>query len=360
MRRFILDRYLAKEWLKILLLTALGFPLIVIALDLTDKLDDYLNRGIAPAAIALGYVYELPEKIFQVLPATVLFATVFSVSAMNRHSELTAAKASGRSFYRQITPVLIAAVMAALLGVVLGETAPGASRRAAELLGEHEVRSSTVRYNFVFRADHGWVYTIRSLQVAEGAMRDAVLERQGTGVVYPTLAVQSPLARFDSTRDRWTLTRGRFRVIAGLTDVQTFQFDSMYLGALTERPAELLAQPKLPEEMRYAELGRYIEDLQRSGSDVRQLRVDRELKLSIPFTCIVIALFAAPLALTSPRGSGAVGVGISLATTVVFLTMIQLFRAMGSGGALSPVLAAWLPNALFFAAGVILMKRAPT
>lgn len=360
MRRLILDRYLTREWLKILVLTALGFPLIAIAFELTDKLDDYLNRGIAPATIALGYVYELPEKIFQVLPATVLFATVFSVSAMNRHSELTAAKASGRSFYRQIAPVLLAAVLAAGLGVVLGEAAPGASRRAAELLGEHEVQSSTVRYNFVYRADHGWVYTIRSLQVAEGAMRDVVLEREGTGLEYPTLAIQAPLARFDSTHDRWTLSRGRYRVISGLRDVQTFQFDSMYLGALTERPAELLAQPKLPEEMGYAELGRYIEDLQRSGSDVRQLRVDRELKLSVPFTCIVIALFAAPLALTSPRGSGAVGVGLSLATTVIFLTLIQLSRAMGSGGALPPVVAAWLPNALFFAAGVILMKRAPT
>ncbi len=360
MRRWILDRYLLREWIKILVLTALGFPLIIIAFNLTDKLGDYLSQGIKPSAIALGYLYSLPSQIFQVLPATVLFATVFSVSAMNRHSELTAAKASGRSFYRIIAPVMLAAVVTMVFGFLLGEVAPAGSRRQAELLGDIHIRSQSTRYNFVYRADHGWVYVIRSLQISAREMRNVVLERAGTGPAYPTLAVQSARVTYDTAHARWTLHNGRMRVISGLTDEQTIQFDSMYQRTLVEKPAELLAEPKKPEEMRYAELGRYIDDLERSGSEVPKLRVDRELKLSIPFTCIVIALFGAPLALTSPRGSGAVGVGLSLGTTVVFLTMIQLSRAIGAGGALPPVVAAWLPNVVFLGAGAWLMKRART
>jgi len=56
MRRWILDRYLLREWLKILVLTALGFPLITIALQLTDKLGDYLSRG-STWKIWLGRLY---------------------------------------------------------------------------------------------------------------------------------------------------------------------------------------------------------------------------------------------------------------------------------------------------------------
>jgi lipopolysaccharide export system permease protein len=107
-------------------------------------------------------------------------------------------------------------------------------------------------------------------------------------------------------------------------------------------------------------LRRYIGWLERSGADVRKLSVDLALKLAIPFTCIVIAVFGAPLAITNPRAGGAFGVGIGLATTVVFLTLVQLSKAVGAGGVLPPTLAAWMPNLLFGAAGVWLAWRAPT
>ena len=76
-----LDRYVLGEWTKIFLGTALGFPLIITIFDLTDNLDKYLNRHLEPPEIALSYVYWLPESLLLVLPAAVLFATVFSIGA---------------------------------------------------------------------------------------------------------------------------------------------------------------------------------------------------------------------------------------------------------------------------------------
>jgi lipopolysaccharide export system permease protein len=359
-RRLILDRYLLREWFRILMLTALGFPLIVIAFELTDNLDEHLSRGIEPGAIALGYAYSIPDKLAVILPAAVLFATVFSLGSQNRHSELTAAKASGRSLTRTVWPLLGVATMTAGFTLALGEWAPTATTRQLELLGEREVRSTSARYNFVYRADHGWVYAARALDLNQQSLRDLVLEREGRGPVYPTLVVQSPDARFSDSTERWMLRGARFRVLPALDQEITFAFDSLVQRALVETPAGLLVEPKDPREMRYGELGRYIDDLERSGGDGRKLRVRQALKIAIPFTCIVIALFGAPLAVTAPRSSGALGVGISLVTTVVFLMLIQLSEAIGAGGLLPPLVAAWLPNLVFGAAGVILLIRAPT
>jgi len=360
MKRWILDRYLLREWLRILMVTALGFPLIVIAFELTDNLDDHLQRGILPKAIALGYAYSLPEKVFLVLPAAVLFATVFSLGNLSRHSELTAGKASGRSLKRTVLPILGAAMIVAGLTLALGEWSPAATTRQLELLGEREVRSTTSRYNFVYRADHGWVYAVRSLDITRQSARDLVLEREGRGPEYPTLVVQSPDARYDDSSSRWFLRSARVRVLPALEQEITFGFDSLIQRSLVETPADLLVEPKEPREMRYAELGRYIDDLERSGGDGRKLRVRQALKFAIPFTCIVIALFGAPLAVTAPRTSGALGIGISLVITVVFLMLIQLSEAIGAGGLLPPRLAAWLPNMVFGAMGVVLLARAPT
>ena len=356
----LLDRYFLREWAKIFGLSAVGFPLVAIILELTDKLDDYLSRGIEPGAIALSYVYGLPEKVFLILPAAVLFATVFSVGSMNRHFELVAGKASGQSFHRLAAPALLAAVVAAMVGLGLGELAPIVKRRQAELLGEREIRSVNSRYNFVYRADQGWVYAVRSLEADQRTMHDPVLEREGTSADYPTLVIQASRGVYaDTTRD-WMLRQGRFRIVPGPDAVLTFSFDSMRMRSLVETPAALLAEPKDPEEMRYGELQDYVEWLERSGGDARKLRVDLALKLAIPFTCIIIAVFGAPLAVTAPRAGGAFGIGVSLATTVVFLTLVQLSKAVGAGGLLPPTLAAWTANIVFGAAGVWLAKRTPT
>jgi len=45
---------------------------------------------------------------------------------------------------------------------------------------------------------------------------------------------------------------------------------------------------------------------------------------------------------------------------VVFLTLVQLSKAVGAGGLLPPTLAAWTANIVFGAAGVWLAKKTPT
>ncbi len=359
-----LDRYVLREWAKVFLITVLGFPFLVIVIDLTDKLDSYLGRGLSKETVALSYVFFLPESIFFVLPVAVLFAVVFTVGSLGRHSELTAAKASGVSFHRLVRPLFAASLAAVFLGVGLAELYPVTSTRRAELLGERKVRSIGSRYNFVYRADGGWVYAIRSLEIGARQMRDVILEREGTGPEYPTIVVAAQRAAYaDSGNERargWTLSKGSVRYLLGPDRETTFTFDVLHTRALREAPADLLAEPKAPDEMRYAELARYIDALARSGSDTKKLQADLALKLAVPFACIIIALFGAPLAISTPRSGAAWGVAVCLATTFVDLLMFQLSKAVGAGGVLPPTFAAWLPNLLFGAAGVWLLRRAQT
>jgi len=358
-----LDRYLLRDWLRIVLLAEFGFPLVVIIIDLTDKLGMYRGRGLSPGAVALSYLYYMPEVMFLVLPAAVLFATVFTVGPLARNSELTAAKASGVSFHRVIGPLLAAAAGAVLFGIVVGELAPVGTLRRAELLGERPVRTSgATRTNFVYRADRGWVYAVRMLESGSGTMQDLIMEQEGKGPEYPTIEIAASHATYQAKGPHrgWTLRHGAVRYLRGGDEENAFTFDTLRVRALTERPIDLLAEPKAPEEMRSAELGRYIDALARSGSDTKKLRVERALKIAVPFTCLVVALFGAPLAVSGPRTGTAWGVAVSLGTTFVFLLLVQLTKAIGSGGVLPPVFAAWLPNLLFGGAALWLLKKART
>jgi lipopolysaccharide export system permease protein len=355
-----LDRYVLSAWVRIFVLTALGFPVVSILINLTDSLNRLLDRGLGVKEIAISYIYSVPENAFLVMPAAVLFATVFTVGSMGRYSELTAAKASGQSFHRLMRPMFIAAALTSVLAFLVGELAPGATAKMLELQKAKPARPTSTRFNFVYRGDAGWVYTVRSLDVASRQLKQLMLERQGTGLNYPGLILTADSATYDPRLKIWRLKRGASRIIAGPARQATFNFRTMRLKALHQSPADLLAESKAPDEMRYAELGRYIDALRRSGNDANKLIVEQALKVALPATCIIIALFGAPLAVTSPRAGAAVGVAISLGTTVIFLLFVQITKAIGAGGVIDPTVAAWIPNVVFLFAGLVLLARVRT
>ena len=361
MKRMVraLDRYVFIEFWKIFVATALGFPILVNIIDLTDNLDKYLGQHLTWGRIALSYLYWLPDSMFMVLPAAVLFATVFAIGALTRHSEITAAKASGISFYRFIAPIFVGAVIATLLGLVLGELAPITNKKRLEIQQGDQVNFGNDRYNFAYAAEGGRVYKIGALHLVESSLEGIVIERKGKGPDYPSYVVSANSGRYKPATG-WVLKAGALHIIPDTLHNLTFSFDSLVDRHFTEPPKQLTLAQKAPTDMGFRELGRFIASMERSGADVNELRVERMLKIAIPITCIVILLFGAPLATSTQRGGAAYGVGLSLATTVIFLMLIQLTKGIGGKRMIPADLAAWLPSIIFGLVGAVLFARVRT
>src|SRR5512146_2403554 len=200
-----LDRYVFGEFAKIFLVTALGFPVLLIVIDLTDHVQGYLDRQIPTSDIALSYLFWIPDSMFMVLPAAVLFATVFSIGAFTRHSEVTAAKASGISFYRLILPILVGALLACGLDLGLGEVVPLANRRRTQLLREDRAQVGTNRYNFAVAGELGRVYKAYELRTDSARIRNLQIERKGSGRSYPTYIPSADSAVYNPKKTEWTL-----------------------------------------------------------------------------------------------------------------------------------------------------------
>ena len=67
-----LDRYVFGEFFKIFFGTALGFPVLVVIIDLVDNLEKYLNRQIPRGDIVLSDLSSLPVSAFMVVPAVAI------------------------------------------------------------------------------------------------------------------------------------------------------------------------------------------------------------------------------------------------------------------------------------------------
>jgi lipopolysaccharide export LptBFGC system permease protein LptF len=79
--------------------------------------------------------------------------------------------------------------------------------------------------------------------------------------------------------------------------------------------------------------------------------------LAAPWTCLVVALIAAPFGAPSGRRNVFFGVAGSIALGLVYFVLQRLGFAMGQNGSVPPWLGAWLPNLAFAAIGLIMMAR---
>jgi lipopolysaccharide export system permease protein len=355
-----LARYVLRQWLMIFVLAAIGLPVISVLIYVTDKLNRLLDRGLTPLEIAMSAVYGLPLNMANMIPAATLFATVFTVGPLARHSEVTAAKAGGISFRRLMLPLFVAAALAGVADYFVGEFATEATGRQLELEKERTARNQIARYNFVYRADDGWIYSVRSLDTRSATMQQVLLERPSSREGFPSLSIWADSATWNDSTGRWRMLSGSSHYPGDSALTTTVRFDQLEMATFDEVPRSLLVEPKRPEEMDYAELAEYIRVLDRSGNDVKKLQVDLAVKLALPAACIVIALFGAPLAMSNPRAGAAWGIAISLGTTVFYLLLINLSKAVGATGVIDPTLSAWLPNAFFLLVGGWLLARVRT
>ena len=340
MRLRLLDRYVLRSWFTIFVLTALGFPLVSIIINMTDNLEKLLDRGLTLKEIAASYFYALPENVFLVMPAAVLFATVFTVG--HSGAELGTHRGQGRR--PELPPDDLpastsSALLAVGLAVVVGELAPGATAaraRAAEIQAvAAQDRSLQLRLPRPIRA--GCTPSARSTSRTGRCGRSSSSGR----VPGQRLSRARGQRRQRHLRGLPEVRGGSGPATAGCSPERATSrisaFRPMRLQGVAPaagRPAGG-AQVSRGDALRRACRATSTRSNGRATTPASSKWIARSSS-PCPQTCLVIALFGAPLAVTSPRQGTAIGIAISLGTTLIFLSMIQLSKAVGTSGTREP------------------------
>ena len=112
--------------------------------------------------------------------------------------------------------------------------------------------------------------------------------------------------------------------------------------------------------MTYGQLKQYIAQLRLGGFNVVPYVVALQRKVAFPFVTVVMTLLAIPFAVTTGRRGALYGIGIGIIMAITYWLMFSISGAIGAGGLLPPVLAAWAPNVLFAAAAAYLILTVRT
>ena len=112
--------------------------------------------------------------------------------------------------------------------------------------------------------------------------------------------------------------------------------------------------------MSYSQLQTYITQLKTSGFDVITQQVALERKASFPFVTLIMTLIAVPFAVTAGRRGAMYGIGVGIVIAISYWVAFSVFAALGTGGVVAPMLAAWAPNLLFGAGAAYLLLTVRT
>jgi LPS export ABC transporter permease LptG len=159
--------------------------------------------------------------------------------------------------------------------------------------------------------------------------------------------------------DQWKLRNGWTRHFAKTGEVTQFS-PFVELEQRYEEPSYFGSERPDPEFMTYSQLRTYTEQLQAAGFDVLQQQVALARKVSFPFVTLIMTLIAVPFAMTTGRSGAMAGLGVGIALAITYWTATSIFAALGSGGMVAPVLAAWAPNMLFGAGAAYLLLTVRT
>jgi lipopolysaccharide export system permease protein len=349
----VYQRYLAREIYSAVTLVLVAFLMLFAFFDFINELQSLGKGNYLLRHMAMFVLLTLPGHVYELAPIAVLIGTLYALTMLARHSEITVLRASGLSTAAILGGLAKTGLAFVLLTFVVGDfVAPPAERAAKQL--RLEAMSQVVGQEF---RSGLWVKDDMSFINVRTVLPDSRLE----GVRIYEFDKHHVLRSISEAKEGEYLPPDKWR----LKDVaQTvFEKDRAKVNRLPEAVWQSAINPEIlgvllvmPERMSVASLYRYIRHLKDNQVKTQRYEIAMWKKLIYPLAALVMMALALPFAYLQDRmGAVSVKVFAGIMLGITFHMLNGLFSNLGIINSWPPFFSAITPSALFFlaAAGML-------
>jgi len=359
-----MDKYLLREYLLPVVYCACAFYMVFIVYSLFKDLPQFLEMR-TPLPLVLRYYLSQVEYVVRfILPASLFFATLYTLWRMTRNNELTAMRASGVSLNRIMAPFLGVGLAMSVLSLAVNEgVTPDAKQWATEFSDRRfrTRRSSRPRLMKFY---------------SSATRREWTVEKFDRDHPQRLVLVKVEQERPDGSRSE-LITADRAEWLDGQwwfhnARVQQFDESENPTGApvspgpedtytvtemtrLTERPSDFVTHSRRWEFLSTAQMIRHLDIQPEITHDLSRKVFDIHYRLAMPWACLVVTLFAIPTGSRGSRQSVLTGVFVAMALFGSFYAVAQIGTYLGIRGLTWPWLGAWFPNIVFSLGSITLI-----
>ena len=302
-----------------------------------------------------------PSLIYTMLPISILVAVLVTFGVLTKHNEVTAFRACGVSLHRLALPILIISVLfSGGLFAFDFYYVPKANLKQDALRDEIKGKAPQTYLN----PDRKWImgqgsriFYYKYFDPSEPSMNGVSVFELEPKTFRLTRQISAVRARWSPVRKTWRFEDGWFCDYKGPFCENSAPFEAFTFSEITEPPDYFLKEAVQDKQMNFAELERYIADLNQSGFDTIKLRVRLFRKFSVPLFALIMAMIAIPFGFLVGNRGAMTGIGVSIGIALAYQAVGQVFEKIGNAGLLQPEVAAWSPNLLFGLAGLYLLLR---
>jgi lipopolysaccharide export system permease protein len=359
----ILDRYLVAELGGPFLFGLSAFTLIFVATQIL-AIGRLVSEQHAPLWAAVEYfLWDMPAYLLLVIPMAMLLGTLLAMQRLSSESEVTAMQAGGISLSRIVAPLLIVGFVVSLLALAVQELfVPFANDKAAYIRQaaiEHVSPAASNLQAVTALPGGGKQVTIAGgLDVATQTLLGVTVIRYDARQK-PQEFIVADRARY--VAPTWTFENSTTYHFApdGSVATQTAPYLSVDIGERPNQIAKQSIQITNPEDLSRAEIKERLDSGQLSPQQQRSFSATYASKLARPFAAFVFTLIAVPFGLRPVRGGGTgLGFGLAVAIVFVYYVIATIFQTVGTFATWLAGPAAWAPNVIFTAIGLLLLRRA--
>lgn len=351
----IIDRYLVTELIKPFLLGIAGFVLIMTTDLLFTFVDMIINKGIPAWAIIQLVFYKLPAIMVLTFPVSFLFAASIVLGRLTKDNELAAMRTSGLSFIRISAPILVAAVLVSILAFFNNEAiVPMANKVSDRIIRQIIYKQPTIeiKEQIFFKDNMNRFFYVQRVDPKKNTLGNIMIYDLNAAK-FPRVITAISAKAVGST---WALENG---TVHSYDESGKINYEAAFktMNIAVQESISSFSDQKTTDEMNSAELKKLISSLNMGGVSTNSLKTDLYLKYSIPITTLVFALLAIPLSMPSKVAGKSWGFALSVIIMFSFYVFASVFRSMGRGGMVYPIVAAWFPALFVSLFGAALMFR---
>lgn len=345
------QRYLMRETLGAIFLVLVAFLALFSFFDLINELRSVGKGGYQLGHAVFFVALSLPGMIYELIPIAALIGTLYALSTLARHSEITVLRASGLATRDLLMTLFRVAALLGLLTVVVGEGLVPVSERLAQELRTRALSNVIAQQGF----ESGlWVKDGRSFINIREATPDARLRGVRIYKFDTSNALESVTdveeAEFNPP-EHWLL-KGVVRTVLDGDTSRVERFDTAeWMSAVN--PELLSVLMVAPERMSLVGLVNYKQHLSDNRQKTERYEIAIWKKVVYPLASLVMVALALPFGYSHNRVGGVslkIFAGVMLG--ILFYALNGLFSNIGVINAWPPFASASAPSAMFLLAAI--------
>lgn len=355
-----LDLYIIRKFLGTFFFSIALIISIAIVFDFSENVDEFIEKNAPTRAVVFDYYFNfIPYFANLFSPLFIFISVIFFTSKMASNTEIIAILASGISFKRMLLPYLVCAILLGLISFYLNNfLIPTSNKARLDFYHTYidDPYKNKERDIHLQLSPNNYAYLESYSTLTDVGVQFSLEQFSEEGKLIYKL--QSDFIKWDTTKNKWVLQNYYERRIDGLNETikRGLNKDTM----INMKPEEFRRRDTDVEMLDFYELNREIEKEKFKGSrKVVFYEIEKYKRFAFPFASIILTFIGVALASRKVRGGIGLHLGIGLLISFSFILFMKISQTFATNGGLHPLIASWIPNALYGLLALYLLKRAP-